>query len=288
MNSPICDRCRRSGTKKPCPIDGCGILINAYARTCIMHRHIKTESPSICVECGAAISRGQLTVCKPCQGSVKVLCACGCGKWRKKYGCTGLPHEYISGHNDSWVDARRPELACAFCRKTFQSATPRQRLCGIECRTKWLTLNPPNERKRIPLPCSGCGATVYRSPYQVRAIKLGVTCSHRCRAGLVGLALAERVTQGKKVARLRDGAACRICGFALLSEVHHIVPKREGGSDDPSNLITLCPTHHEMADRDMIPRAALFAAISEARREDQEPDQGPRGVAPRPHPSLPA
>lgn len=219
------------------------------------------------------ISRGQIAVCKPCQDSALVLCACGCGKWRKKYGCTGLPHEYISGHNDSWVDARRPEMRCAVCRSAFQPSAPRQRLCSIECRATWLTINPPNERKRVPMPCAACGTIVYRAPHQVRSIKLGVTCSHRCRAGLVGMALTARVTQGKKVARLRDGAACRVCGFALLAEVHHIVPRREGGSDDPSNLITLCPTHHEMADRGMIPRGDLLAAISEVRCEDQEPHQ---------------
>src|SRR5688572_7079814 len=87
-SSPVCDRCRRSGTKKTCPIDGCETLVNAYARTCIMHRHIKTPSPASCVECGMPISRGQLAVCAPCQGATMVLCACGCGKWRKKYGCT--------------------------------------------------------------------------------------------------------------------------------------------------------------------------------------------------------
>ena len=55
--------------------------------------------------------------------------------------------------------------------------------------------------------------------------------------------------------RDRDGNQCRRCGIAAneLSQygthltVHHIVPRKEGGSNWPSNLITLCvPCHREV------------------------------------------
>lgn len=48
------------------------------------------------------------------------------------------------------------------------------------------------------------------------------------------------------MALLRDGKRCRLCGFDLALNVHHIVPKAKGGSHDPSNLITLCPNHHAL------------------------------------------
>jgi predicted restriction endonuclease len=58
----------------------------------------------------------------------------------------------------------------------------------------------------------------------------------------------------------RDGAKCKICGFDVLVEVHHIKPRRRnggGGTNDLSNLITLCPNHHAMADRELISNEEL-------------------------------
>ena len=54
---------------------------------------------------------------------------------------------------------------------------------------------------------------------------------------------------------MRIGLA--IAGFVLLSgcgaterlSVHHIVPPRNGGSDDTTNLTTLCVRCHRAADR---------------------------------------
>lgn len=46
----------------------------------------------------------------------------------------------------------------------------------------------------------------------------------------------------------RDNFTCQKCGRSAPSvklEVHHIIPIEEGGTDDPSNLITLCwACHH--------------------------------------------
>ncbi len=36
---------------------------------------------------------------------------------------------------------------------------------------------------------------------------------------------------------------CKVCGYPI-TDMHHIVPKRYGGSDDADNLIALCPNHH--------------------------------------------
>lgn len=43
--------------------------------------------------------------------------------------------------------------------------------------------------------------------------------------------------------------------------VHHIEPRREGGPNDPDNLIVLCPNCHEKADRNAIPRSKLKAKV---------------------------
>ncbi len=51
----------------------------------------------------------------------------------------------------------------------------------------------------------------------------------------------------------RDGMRCRVCGRPLegmpswFFEVHHVVPRREGGSDHPRNLVTICYLCHKKA-----------------------------------------
>src|SRR5690348_13547882 len=45
----------------------------------------------------------------------------------------------------------------------------------------------------------------------------------------------------------RDGFRCRQCGVRCdrrEADVHHLIPRSLGGSDDPSNLITLCDGCH--------------------------------------------
>ena len=50
----------------------------------------------------------------------------------------------------------------------------------------------------------------------------------------------------------RDGRTCQECGVPVTprtapgptAEVHHLIPVRSGGSDDPSNLTTLCGACH--------------------------------------------
>jgi predicted restriction endonuclease len=64
----------------------------------------------------------------------------------------------------------------------------------------------------------------------------------------------------------RDGGQCRLCGKDLsrapswLTEVHHVRPKREGGTDHPSNLITLCIMCHRRITAD-----AIMASLSRDR-----------------------
>ena len=43
---------------------------------------------------------------------------------------------------------------------------------------------------------------------------------------------------------LRDGFRCQECGYYKHLEVHHIIPRSKGGSDDPENLVTLCQRCH--------------------------------------------
>lgn len=55
----------------------------------------------------------------------------------------------------------------------------------------------------------------------------------------------------------RDGGKCVLCGYSKHTHVHHIISNQDGGSDKPSNLITLCPNHHAEADAGEIPQNKL-------------------------------
>ena len=48
----------------------------------------------------------------------------------------------------------------------------------------------------------------------------------------------------------RDGGACVDCAATgVRLEVHHVTPKRHGGTDDPTNLVSLCHPCHANAAR---------------------------------------
>ena len=42
----------------------------------------------------------------------------------------------------------------------------------------------------------------------------------------------------------RDGGKCRVCGRRDNLHIHHIIFRSQGGTNETSNLITLCLQHH--------------------------------------------
>jgi len=64
-----------------------------------------------------------------------------------------------------------------------------------------------------------------------------------------------RETEGSRRLREAYGNRCQVCGHALKaasgslhSEVHHLRPLHEGGTDTPDNMVVLCPAHHAELD----------------------------------------
>lgn len=45
----------------------------------------------------------------------------------------------------------------------------------------------------------------------------------------------------------RDGWRCALCDDPRHLQIHHVIPRSEGGSDFPENLITLCSKCHALA-----------------------------------------
>ncbi len=63
------------------------------------------------------------------------------------------------------------------------------------------------------------------------------------------------ITGGKRSYKLiyqKYQGKCMVCSFDEIVEIHHIIPRYLGGSDELENLALLCPNHHALADRGMI------------------------------------
>ncbi len=86
-------------------------------------------------------------------------------------------------------------------------------------------------------------------------------CSRQCgklyREFNTGKKVYKRETLARRVKKLLEDNSmpfsCFECGWDLdVPDVHHILNKSEGGSDEFSNLTCLCPNHHRLAHRNKL------------------------------------
>ncbi|MEW8419073.1 MAG: HNH endonuclease signature motif containing protein [Candidatus Thiodiazotropha endolucinida] len=65
----------------------------------------------------------------------------------------------------------------------------------------------------------------------------------------------------KTAVLLESGYKCAnpVCRHVLTLELHHIVWVKDGGSNDPENLLVLCPNCHSLHTQGHIPEAAILA-----------------------------
>lgn len=193
----------------------------------------------------------------------RILCACGCGGEvkRVRYPNSQRQARFINTHQHQGASngnfkGGKEKRCCPVCLKEF-SEWPSQIAvtCGNDaCYRQWQRLTTAARgQNKVPFKCERCGSEKKVYPSQAKTRRF---CSDACRAKVLGETKrgenAKNWRGGKlqymmKQARLRDGEACRICGFSLATDVHHITPRSAGGQDVLSNLITLCPNHHRLA-----------------------------------------
>lgn len=130
---------------------------------------------------------------------------------------------------------RRPAFLAAFA--ASGSLTEAARAVGQDRRRHydWLRNDPAYSAQFEAARTIAAGAH-----YQVTMREVAAPAARRRRPGVTWI-------YANQQARKRDGFKCAVCGFALCLNVHHIIAKSLGGSDELSNLITLCPNHHAMA-----------------------------------------
>ena len=55
---------------------------------------------------------------------------------------------------------------------------------------------------------------------------------------------AKLTNEKRRAVYARDGYRCALCDNTRYLQIHHVVPRGEGGSNRPDNLITLCSVCH--------------------------------------------
>jgi len=84
----------------------------------------------------------------------------------------------------------------------------------------------------------------YKKMYEALIVHPSTTRPHTSPKALQAQADLQLYLQIRSKVLLRDNFRCQECNFYKHLEVHHIIPKSKGGSDDPSNLVTLCQRCH--------------------------------------------
>ena len=185
-----------------------------------------------------------------------ILCACGCGGPVKlrKYPSQGQPrfintHQH-KGENNGNFRGGKVDRVCPVCLSKFK-AWPSQNdtTCSNPCFRKWLSLTGSARGvNKVDVVCDYCGKPSKRFPSQVKEKNycnrscLSKTKTHENNGNWRG----GQWKYIQKEVLIRDENRCLVCGFDLVVDVHHITSRRQGGTDAPENLVTLCPNHHRM------------------------------------------
>tara|TARA_B100001778_G_scaffold330827_2_gene334038 strand:- start:1352 stop:1726 length:375 start_codon:yes stop_codon:yes gene_type:complete len=110
--------------------------------------------------------------------------------------------------------------------------------------------------------CEACGEEFTISDYRSRRKKY---CGSSCAAKVNNKKRAgKRYSKRKQTFRqkLLDGFGhqCMIedCGYNKFVDAHHIIARKDGGSNDPENGILLCPNHHKEADNGLLSQEELM------------------------------
>ena len=90
----------------------------------------------------------------------------------------------------------------------------------------------------------------------------------------------------------RDGYRCALCDSTQYIQIHHAVPRGEGGTNSPHNLITLCADCHALAHgMDLrgwgATKEDVDQAITEYLADYYAPCWNPWDAAPPPCPDYP-
>lgn len=184
-----------------------------------------------------------------------VLCACACGEMFYPFDERGRPRRYIRDHQTrSLVLKRERPYPLSKTNKGFKmTAEQRRHLSDAHLgQTPW----NKGTKGLMPVPWNkGCKG-VYTVTLETRrriSNALAGSNSYLWKGGISRCARPQPMDWNtiRKTAYKRDSWRCQICGKPAGHKLqcHHIVPRRYGGSDELSNLATVCISCHKKHER---------------------------------------
>lgn len=135
---------------------------------------------------------------------------------------------------------RRTNTQCAVCKKEIYRR-PYQLNGNVFCSHRC----NGNFRKKVERKCS-CGVVL--SGNKARCSR---SCANKNRAG-IRYRINQPRNKAERIKRLKiqlveiRGPKCERCPYALVEilQVHHIIQRKDGGSDELENLELICPNCH--------------------------------------------
>lgn len=143
---------------------------------------------------------------------------------------------------------------CPICGKDFDCKTAyqieKQTYCDRQCRS--VAVGNGRSSPRTARACKKCDAEMSLRPCD---LPTKFFCSYACSNSFNNSGENNAAWKGgndkywKRTARERDNFTCQFpgCGFrheGHATHAHHKFPRAAGGTDDLTNLITLCGKHH--------------------------------------------
>lgn len=129
---------------------------------------------------------------------------------------------------------RNTERTCAVCGELIPLTRPgnNTKYCSLKCaRQAEAQQNISYIKKRVT---------------QRNRIAIDLCCAYKSKCALCGWQAAPEIPYHKGRRQHANG-----------NEIHHIIPAHEGGTDEWTNVIMLCPNHHKQADLGLIDRETL-------------------------------
>lgn len=142
---------------------------------------------------------------------------------------------------------------CMFCHKEFMADTRElnrgnAKYCSLSCASKDRIKNLPLKQCK----CVVCN-TVFKSVNPKAKY-----CSKKCKNKHYRQLIATEINGTRKLQNILLTLPCANCGWNIgPRDVHHILPACEGGKNEMTNLITLCPNCHRLAHRNLLSKDKL-------------------------------
>ena len=147
---------------------------------------------------------------------------------------------------------------CLFCKQLFDADSREvkrgnAKYCSISCKCS---------HKNIIRPMKKCTCIYCNNIFESKSTKAKY-CSSTCKSKHYRQLMSTEQAGTRKLQNILLTFSCENCKWQEgPRDVHHILPVSEGGKNELSNLITLCPNCHRLAHRNLFSKDKLIQLVN--------------------------